>query len=61
MRLEPEDMPRLVEVAQSFNLDFDDAYQYLAAEKHSLAIVSFDSDFDRTKLGRKTPLQLLEA
>jgi predicted nucleic acid-binding protein len=60
MRLDPDDMPRLVEVAQSFNPDFDDAYQYLIAEKHNLAIVSFDGDFDRTKLGRKTPLQLLE-
>lgn len=59
-RLSPQDMQRLVEVAESFKLDFDDAYQYLAAEKHNLAIVSFDGDFDRTKLGRKTPLQLLE-
>jgi len=60
-RLGPEDMQRLVAVAERFNLDFDDAYQYLAAEKHNLAIVSFDGDFDRTKLGRRTPLQLLEA
>jgi predicted nucleic acid-binding protein len=61
MRLGPEDMRRLVAVSESLELDFDDAYQYVAAEKHGLAIVSFDSDFDGTNLGRKTPLQLLEA
>jgi predicted nucleic acid-binding protein len=60
IRLGPEDMQRLVAVAESFNLDFDDAYQYPAAEKDNLGIVSFDSDFDRTELGRKTPLQVLE-
>jgi predicted nucleic acid-binding protein len=60
-RLGPEDMERLVAVAERCRLDFDDAYQYLAAEKHNLAIVSFDSDFDRTDLGRRTPLEALEA
>ena len=29
-----EDMKKLNEVAQMYNLDFDDAYQYLAAEKN---------------------------
>ena len=43
---------------QRFNLDFDDAYQYVAAEKFNLEIVSFDSDFDRTERGRKTPDQV---
>jgi len=41
-------------------LDFDDAYQYVAAEKHNLTLVSFDADFDRTDRGRKTPAELLE-
>jgi hypothetical protein len=36
-------------------LDFDDAYQYTAAEKHNLILLSFDTDFDRTSRGRKTP------
>jgi predicted nucleic acid-binding protein len=36
-----------------FNLDFDDAYQYVVAEKYNLTIISFDSDFDRTELKRK--------
>jgi len=41
-----------------FKLDFDDAYQYIAAEKYDLTIVSFDSDFDRTTRGRKTPSEI---
>jgi len=42
-----------------FNLDFDDAYQYAIAEKFNLTIVSFDSDFNRTERGRKTPAEVL--
>lgn len=57
VRLEPVDMADLVGVMERFNLDFDDAYQYLAAEKHHLVLVSFDSDFDRTERGRQTPEQ----
>ena len=40
-------------------LDFDDAYQYLAATTHGYTRVSFDSDFDKTAIGRKTPSQAL--
>lgn len=49
------DMEAVINVVQKFNLDFDDAYQYVAAEQYRLAIVSFDADFDRTEKGRKTP------
>lgn len=44
-----EDMVSVIEAAQRFNLDFDDAYQYAVAEKYELTIVSFDADFDRTE------------
>ena len=47
-------------MAPRFNLDFDDAYQYAVAERYGLTIISFDSDFDRTERGRKTPEELLE-
>ncbi|MBM4287817.1 MAG: type II toxin-antitoxin system VapC family toxin [Deltaproteobacteria bacterium] len=57
VRLEPEDLVGLVGVMERFNLDFDDAYQYLAAEKHRLTLVSFDSDFDQTEMGRMAPEQ----
>ncbi len=50
---------RMVEVMKSFALDFDDAYQYVVAELAQAAIVSFDKDFDRTDLTRKTPLELV--
>ena len=57
--LAAEDMEALVATAQKHKLDFDDAYQYLLAEKHNLTLVSFDTDFDRATRGRKTPAQIL--
>ncbi len=53
--LDNQDLADVLKTAQSFNLDFDDAYQYLAAERNGLTLVSFDSDFDRTPRGRQTP------
>jgi len=44
---------------QRFHLDFDDAYQYVAAEKYDLTLVSFDADFDRTPRGRRTPGEMI--
>jgi predicted nucleic acid-binding protein len=41
-------------------LDFDDAYQYLAAEQEQATIVSFDKDFDKTGKGRQTPEQVIK-
>jgi len=61
VRLGPENMDEVVRVAQSFRLDFDDAYQYAVAAKHDLTIVSFDSDFDHTERQRRTPAELLRA
>jgi len=60
IRLDPEDMQDLVAVMEQYGLDFDDAYQYKAAERYGLVLVSFDSDFDRTPRGRKTPAQVLQ-
>ena len=58
--LEPADMERLVAVIDHFELDFDDAYQYVAAEMYDLELVSFDGDFDRTERGRITPGEIVE-
>jgi hypothetical protein len=55
IRLEPEEVEQIVLAKKQFNLDFDDAYQYVAAEKHGLTVVSFDMDFERTDRGRKLP------
>jgi len=58
--LELADLKTVIAARQRFKLDFDDAYQYAAAEKHNLTLVSFDADFDRTECGRKTPAQIIK-
>lgn len=60
VRLLPEDTAEVVAVMGRFSLDFDDAYQYVAAARHHMTLVSFDSDFDRTDVGRKTPADVLK-
>lgn len=60
LRLGLPDMAAIAEAARRFGFGFDDAYQYVAAEKHDLTLVSFDADFDRTDRGRKTPAEVLE-
>jgi len=60
IHLLPEDIVRIVQVTKEFKLDFDDAYQYVSAEKYNLTIVSFDSDFDKTPKGRKTPAEIVK-
>ena len=59
LRLGPSDMAAIAEAARRFGFDFDDAYQYIAGEKHDLTLVSFDADFDRTERGRRTPADIL--
>lgn len=56
--LTAQDMDLVIQAARQFRLDFDDAYQYAAAERYGLTIISFDNDFDRTEKGRKTPDQV---
>jgi predicted nucleic acid-binding protein len=58
IRLDTTDLKEIMSVRKRFRLDFDDAYQYVAAEKHDLTLVSFDTDFDRTDRGRKTPADI---
>jgi hypothetical protein len=53
------DLMAVTRTRERLPLDFDDAYQYVAAEKHNLTLVSFDADFDRTDRGRKTPADIL--
>ena len=49
----------LTDAIDQYGLDFDDAYQYLVAEHNSFVMVSFDSDLDKTPIGRKTPEDIL--
>lgn len=46
-------------VMREFNLDFDDALQYLIAEEFNLKIVSFDKDFDNKPIQRLDPNQVI--
>lgn len=57
----PESMGALIDVMGRFRLDFDDAYQYVAAAESGALVVSFDHDFDRTSLGRLEPSQALSS
>lgn len=40
------------EASLTFNLDFDDAYQYVAAKTYDLSFITFDTDFDTCDLNR---------
>lgn len=60
IRLGVEDLMRFVRVSERFSIDFDDTYQYVAATTYNLTLISFDTDFDRTDLGRTVPAQLLQ-
>jgi predicted nucleic acid-binding protein len=55
----PSDVKVVVDVMYGFKLDFDDAYQYVAAEGHELIIVSFDSDFDKLRTRKLTPQEVV--
>jgi uncharacterized protein len=59
VRLDLSEVRCLPAISHKFGLDFDDAYQYAAARASGLQLVSFDTDFDRTDLPRKTPAELL--
>jgi predicted nucleic acid-binding protein len=60
LSLNPQEILDAVEIANRFHLDFDDAYQYAVAEKYNLEVISFDTDFDRTERGRKTPDEVVQ-
>lgn len=66
VKLKLGDFPRLIDIVQQYELNFNDAYQYVAAEKveeekgEKVFIVSYDADFDRTPKGCLTPQQVLK-
>ena len=55
------DIQSVTSAMKTQHLDFDDAYQYVLANRHGLTFISFDADFDRTDLPRLTPTQALAA
>ena len=59
--MQGEDHFKIIEAMEEYSLDFDDAYQYAAARKMNLEIVSFDTDFDQTPEKRILPDQVVQA
>jgi len=53
------DIRDLLFVMREQDLDFDDAYQYVAARNNDLILVSFDKDFDTTDMKGRTPAMAL--
>ncbi|KJR42835.1 nucleic acid-binding protein, contains PIN domain protein [Candidatus Magnetoovum chiemensis] len=53
--LTTSEIKQTINISKRFNLDFDDAYQYAAAQLYNLQIVSFDKDFDKTDKKRLRP------
>jgi predicted nucleic acid-binding protein len=41
--------PDLIEIAEKYNLDFDDSYQTAIAREFDLTVVTMDRDFIRVK------------
>jgi hypothetical protein len=41
------ELARVAGASRQYDLDFDDAYQYVAADENKLKLVSIDHDFDR--------------
>ena len=55
LRLSPAQLKEVIDAAETYGLDFDDAYQYMAAQTHGYRLVSFDRDFTRTPEGAEHP------
>ena len=55
----PDEIKRILRTMDQYRLDYHDAYQYTAAEKYDLTLVSYNEAYDGTPLGRKSPGKLL--
>ncbi|MFA5236560.1 MAG: hypothetical protein WC362_01735, partial [Methanoregula sp.] len=53
--LSPDELRQVPSVCTKYDLDFDNAYQYVAADANNLKLVSLDHDFDRIPAGRMHP------
>lgn len=59
LALYSDEMETVISASQKFGLDFDDAYQYAVSARYDSVLVSFDTDFQRTDRGYKTPSDIL--
>jgi hypothetical protein len=58
LRINPSQIDQIIEYEKDYNIDFDDAYQCLAAELYNLTIISFDEDFKKTNISWNKPDEL---
>ena len=59
LTLRNSELLQLADIVSRYQLDFDDAYQYVSAKKYELQLISFDKDFDKTDIKRKEPIDIL--
>ncbi|MBK3333188.1 PIN domain-containing protein [Persephonella atlantica] len=57
--VKPDRLKEVLKIIETYNVNFDDAYQYHIAKNHNLILVSSDKDFDKTGILRKTPEDLI--
>lgn len=60
VKMEVSDELMIISSMKELGLDFDDATQFLAANKVKSYIVSYDKDFDKTDYPRKEPKDILK-
>jgi len=54
-----DELSTVVDTTIDLGLDFDDAYQYVCAERADATLITFDKDFDSTSRGRQMPAEVL--
>jgi uncharacterized protein len=59
VRLNIADLKQVSDICEESQLDFDDAYQYVASENYDMILVSFDSDFKQMERKSKTPAMIM--
>jgi len=59
LSVQPQHLRHVLQAMRRFGLDFDDAYQYVAAELTDAQVISFDEHFDRTDRKPQTPREAL--
>lgn len=60
LSLSPFDQVDLIELKAKQSLDFDDAYQLQVASKFELTLITFDSDFKKSKIKIATPSEIVK-
>ena len=53
--LSNDELKQVPHWCKKYGMDFDDAYQYVVADRYRLKLVSLDHDFDRIPQGRIHP------